>query len=139
MGWSWDGSWSGSGSWTPTSLENYRLTPKNPPFGSKWHFWLHPPFKMSLWGHFWDPLSKTEKWDFPPGTKPYNSHYYCRFTIKSALLQNPRPAIRVATPPISLISFLLTAHARILTPHRSWAGGWTLEVGAGNLELEVGC
>ena len=52
---------------------------------------------------------------------------------KNVLSADHRVPIRVATPPVSSISFLPTAHARILTP--PGLEGLTVEVGAWRLEL----
>ena len=42
--------------------------------------------------------------------------FHIGFLTKNALSKNPMPPIRVPPPPFSSISFLLTAHARILPP-----------------------
>ena len=58
-----------------------------------------------------------------PGTGYAIPAFSLGFTIKNALQANPRVAFCVANPPISSISVLLTAHARILPlPISGWSG-----------------
>ena len=132
----WNGSCSGAAIQYP--LYNTRLA------SSKTGFWPKTAFRAPG-GHsanrnkqFWKPFSKMENVVFSPGDPLYNTRISFAFNAKSVLLQKIRVAIRVPTPAFSSISFLLTAHARVLPPTESRlrSGGWDwrlgLAVGAGS-------
>ena len=80
---------------------------------------------------------------FPGTTQLYNTSFHSGFLIKNAFARNLRVAIRVGPPPISMISFLLTAHARNTTPAilEGEAGQvravWAVRSGQGGQDLHL--
>ena len=93
-------------------------------------------------GPFLEPLTKPENVAFAPGDPLYNHRSHSEILSKSALSGNPMGGIHVAPPPISPISFLLTAHARNAPPStveaaRVVRAGWRPGSGRSGLGGEV--
>ena len=118
------GKGAGMGPWSRRDeiLGNSAWEAPNPPFGSKWPFRTNPSIETPSWSCFRHRFQNTKSGHSlrrPGYTIPAFSS---RILIKNVFSANPRPSIRVAPPPISWISLLLTAHARNSPPPRSKVG-----------------